>query len=69
VRDVRTRINDGGDSELNFLNRDFIRNNTQFLVFNLQQAKKRDGKETFPFSLHRVGNGMEIQKGQGERKG
>ena len=36
MRYVRTKINDGGDSELNFLNRDFLKNNLQFSVFNLQ---------------------------------
>ena len=36
MRDVRTKINDGGDPELNFLNRDYLRNNLQFSVFNLQ---------------------------------
>jgi hypothetical protein len=36
MRDVRTKINDEGDPELNFLNRDFLRNNLQFSVFNLQ---------------------------------
>jgi hypothetical protein len=36
MRDVRTKMNDGGDPELNFLNRDYLRNNLQFSVFNLQ---------------------------------
>ena len=36
MRDVRTKINDGGDPELNFLNRDYLRNSLQFSVFNLQ---------------------------------
>jgi hypothetical protein len=36
MRDVRTKINNGGDSELNFLNPDFFRNNLQFSVSNLQ---------------------------------
>jgi hypothetical protein len=36
MRDVRIKIYDEGDPELNFLNRDFLRNNLQFSVFNLQ---------------------------------
>ena len=36
MRDVRTNNNNGGDPELNFLNRDFLRNNLQFSVFHLQ---------------------------------
>jgi hypothetical protein len=32
MRDGRTKINDEGDPELNFLNRDFLRNNLQFSV-------------------------------------
>jgi hypothetical protein len=36
MRDVRTKINDGEDPELNFLNREYLRNNLQFSVFNLQ---------------------------------
>ena len=36
MRDVRTKINAGGDPELNFLNRHFLRNNLQFSVFHLQ---------------------------------
>jgi hypothetical protein len=36
MRDVRTKINDGGDPELNLLNPDFLRNKLQFLVFYLQ---------------------------------
>jgi hypothetical protein len=36
MRDVRTKINDRGDPEFNFLNRDYLRNNLQFSVFNLQ---------------------------------
>jgi hypothetical protein len=36
MRDVRRKINDGGDPELIFLNRDFLRNNLQFSVFHLQ---------------------------------
>jgi hypothetical protein len=36
MRDARKKINDGEDPELNFLNRDFLRNNLQFSVFPLQ---------------------------------
>ena len=36
VRDVRTKINNGTDSELNILNCEFLRNNLQFSVFNQQ---------------------------------
>jgi hypothetical protein len=36
MRDVRTKIRNGGDSESNFLKSDFLKNNLQFLVFNLQ---------------------------------
>jgi hypothetical protein len=36
MKDVRTKINDGGDPELNFLNHDFLRKNLQFSVFHLK---------------------------------
>jgi hypothetical protein len=46
VRDVRTKINNGGDSELNFLNRDFLRNNLQLTVFNLQMFSENKTQPT-----------------------
>jgi hypothetical protein len=36
MRNVRTKLNDGRDPELNFLNRDFLRKNLQFSVFHLK---------------------------------
>jgi hypothetical protein len=46
MRDVRTKIYDGGDPELNFLNRDFLRNNLQFSVFNLQLFSENKSQPT-----------------------
>jgi hypothetical protein len=46
MRDVRTKINDGGDPELNFLNRDFLRNNLQVSVCHLQLFSENKTKPT-----------------------
>jgi hypothetical protein len=46
MRDVRTKINDGGDPEFNFLNREFLRNNLQFSVFHLKLVSENKTQPT-----------------------
>ena len=38
MRDVRTKINDGGDPDLNFLNRDYLRNKLRRLKVTLEMS-------------------------------